>query len=361
MQAVDSPEKLIVSSAQQLSAKRADRMDWIDYAKGFAIILVVFRHAVVGFERAGLEVPTSLFNIQEFFFNFRMPVFFILSGIFLQRAVSKMSPQKMLKKKVTTLLYPYFLWTTVFITLQIVLSDYTNATRSWKDYAFILTQPRNLDHMWYLLALFNTNVLFILLHKLNGKYRVVHLFISVALHLISYVVRDYSLFSDLLYHYIFLFIGTAVSDLLFRQDVEGGLTKKSMIAQFMAMLPVFVAGQLLWLTYKESIEALLLPNLVIILIASYTFYLFVKLMWTFKVFTSLTIIGRHSLYIYILHLFVISAFRIICMKVFGVENVYLLVMGSLILGLTIPVIFFKLTKNYGASYLFSLEKPRQRL
>jgi len=52
--------------------------------------------------------------------------------------------------------------------VQIFLNNYTNSNRSWIDYTYILYQPRNLDQFWYLPALFNATVIYIIIKvKLN--------------------------------------------------------------------------------------------------------------------------------------------------------------------------------------------------
>ena len=63
----------------------ANRYNWIDYARGIAIILVVYRHSFEGIKRAGFS--TANYHFLEYaniiFFSFRMPLFFIVSGIFI--------------------------------------------------------------------------------------------------------------------------------------------------------------------------------------------------------------------------------------------------------------------------------------
>jgi fucose 4-O-acetylase-like acetyltransferase len=68
---------------------QARRLFWVDYAKGIAIILVVYRHILIGIERSGIEVSVWLRNANEMVYSFRMPLFFILSGIFISRTISR--------------------------------------------------------------------------------------------------------------------------------------------------------------------------------------------------------------------------------------------------------------------------------
>ena len=153
-----------LSKGLNLPALQRSRLHWVDYLKGIAIILVVYRHILIGMDRsAGFIIPAYLFNANNIFFSFRMPLFFILSGIFLTGSLARRTPGTLLLQKFENLFYPYLIWATIQVTLQIVMAHYhlTNADRSLKDYGYLFYQPENLDQFWYLPALFNTTMVFI--------------------------------------------------------------------------------------------------------------------------------------------------------------------------------------------------------
>lgn len=337
------------------------RMEWVDYARGIAIILVVYRHTMVGLKRSAQDVPTFLYNIQEFLVNVRMPVFFVLSGIFLSRSLLNKSGSDLIKKKATSLLYPYVLWTVILITMQIFLSTYTNSKRTAADYLYIITQPRELDHMWYLLALFNTSLVLILLSSWAIKYPLLHLLLAVLLHFVSIFVNEYSLLSDLLYYYVFLAIGVQVSNTILEYDKKDNRT---ITKWFFAALPFFIGGQLFWWYniepgYEPKYHIYLLPFLIIILVACFIFYCGCRLLYNAGIAKWLNLVGKSSLHIYILHILVISSFRIIFLKVFGITNVYFLICGSLLFGIGLPILAYLLTRKWPPiQYLFTLEKPK---
>ena len=333
------------------SIPSARRMGWVDFAKGLAIIFVVYRHSIVGIERSGREVSELIYFFQEVVFNFRMPVFFVLSGIFLQRAMVKRTSTKIFIQKIKTLLYPYFLWSVIFISIQIVLSDYTNSQRTIKDYSYILFQPRNLDHMWYLLALFNTSWLLLLLNRLFNKTPVIHLVLAFILHMLSYKVSSMSLISDVFYHYIFLVIGVQISPLLFRTYRDG---PKDLKFKLVLLLPLFIAGQYFWLNNKLSGQVFYAMQLVIILFACYYFYLFCRLANDSLFSRTIARIGKYSLYIYILHFLIIASLTIIIEKIWPFYPVEVLLLLSLGLGIVLPILIFKFGEGFGIRYLFSL-------
>lgn len=350
------------SSVGKLSAhKSSKRMEWVDYARGIAIILVVYRHTMVGLKRSAQDVPAFLYNIQEFLVNVRMPVFFVLSGIFLGRSLLNRSKTELIKKKATTLLYPYVLWTVIFITMQIFLSTYTNSKRTTTDYLYIITQPRELDHMWYLLALFNTSFLLILVSRWMIKFPLLHLSLALLLHFTYILFNEYSLLSDLLYYYIFLAVGVQASSIITSYDKKDN---KTIIKWFLITLPIFIGGQLFWwynieAGYEPRHNIYLLPFLLIILIACFVFYCGCRLLYNAGIARWLNLVGKSSLHIYILHILVISSFRIIFLKIYGITNVYFLIGGSIIFGIGLPILVYLLTKKWPLiHYFFSLEKPK---
>ena len=65
-----------------ISGPSTPRVDWVDYAKGICIILVVMMHSTLGVEKAAGEL-SWLNGFIEWARPFRMPDFFLISGLFL--------------------------------------------------------------------------------------------------------------------------------------------------------------------------------------------------------------------------------------------------------------------------------------
>lgn len=84
-----------VTKGFNLSILKEKRFTWIDYLRGVAIILVVYHHVRVGIERSNIIVPQILVDANMIFYSFRMPLFFILSGIFISKAFQKNQQPKL--------------------------------------------------------------------------------------------------------------------------------------------------------------------------------------------------------------------------------------------------------------------------
>ncbi len=87
------------------------RVDWVDYAKGICIVMVVMMHSVLGVEQAA-DRTGFMHAVVEFARPFRMPDFFLISGLFLSRVIDR-DWRTYLDRKVVHFAYFYVLWVTI--------------------------------------------------------------------------------------------------------------------------------------------------------------------------------------------------------------------------------------------------------
>jgi uncharacterized membrane protein YcfT len=87
------------------------RIDWVDYAKGICIVMVVMMHSVLGTELAAGQ--TGFMHLLVAFAKpFRMPDFFLISGLFLALVIDR-DWRTYLDRKVVHFAYFYALWVTI--------------------------------------------------------------------------------------------------------------------------------------------------------------------------------------------------------------------------------------------------------
>src|SRR5262249_51468445 len=92
----------------------------VDYAKGFCIVMVVMMHSTLGVEaEAGRE--GFMHYVVAFATPFRMPDFFLISGLFLARVVDR-DWRTYLDRKVVHFFYFYLLWTAMWFVVKAPLS-----------------------------------------------------------------------------------------------------------------------------------------------------------------------------------------------------------------------------------------------
>src|SRR6266478_288199 len=89
----------------------AARLDWVDYAKGICIVMVVMMHSVLGVELAAGETG-FMHPLVAFAKPFRMPDFFLISGLFLSVVIDR-DWRTYLDRKVVHFAYFYVLWVTI--------------------------------------------------------------------------------------------------------------------------------------------------------------------------------------------------------------------------------------------------------
>ena len=94
-----------------MSLPHTERIDWVDYAKGFCIVMVVMMHSTLGVE-AALGREGWLHYAVAFAKPFRMPDFFLISGLFLARVIER-DWRTYLDRKVVHFAYFYVLWVTI--------------------------------------------------------------------------------------------------------------------------------------------------------------------------------------------------------------------------------------------------------
>ena len=99
------------SATGRPAVRTAGRIDWVDYAKGICIVMVVMMHSVLGVEKAADQ--TGFMHLFVMFAKpFRMPDFFLISGLFLAVVIDR-DWRTYLDRKVVHFAYFYVLWVTI--------------------------------------------------------------------------------------------------------------------------------------------------------------------------------------------------------------------------------------------------------
>jgi len=349
------------------------RLHWVDYLRGLAIILIVYRHVLIGIQRAHIEVANYLVQANMVFYSFRMPLFFILSGIFISKSLKKNSPGKLAGIKFENLVYPYLIWTFIQISLQIALNPVTNSNRSFIDYSYIFYQPRNLDQFWYLPALFNATMVFMLLKVKVGLTSWMQLVFGIILYFVSPYFQGVSMISDWMAFYFFFALGDAISDLMFRKESMRIFRNNGTL---LVLIPVFFLSQWYYLAhhFDEFIGSpkLSSPNyfthitdqvsfILIALIGCFSMFILAFRMQEWKILPFLRVIGFHSLYIYVMHVIVTASIRLSLIIFFHVTNPLIILGASIAFGVTVPIIFYNmLIKDGPLWFLFYYHKKTDK-
>ena len=133
--------------------ERNQRLEWVDIAKGICIMLVVLMHSALGVEKVGGQ-PAWLHGFIDWAQPFRMPDFFLISGLFLAARIDR-PWARYLDSKVLHFAYFYVLWYNIQFLLRVpglVADSGIEATATL--YLSKYVQPFGTLWFIYLLAVF---------------------------------------------------------------------------------------------------------------------------------------------------------------------------------------------------------------
>lgn len=139
------------------------RIDWIDTLKGIAMFFVIWGHCL----------PNNKFSIRKYIYSFHMPLFFMASGLTCHKDLD-LDFKTFLKKKVKSLLIPYFIISIIGIFIFAILFK-LGIVKNFNLYNSILgifysnnnVFKAPIGQLWFVTTLFLTHVLFYILNKIS--------------------------------------------------------------------------------------------------------------------------------------------------------------------------------------------------
>ncbi|SNS49264.1 acyltransferase family protein [Antarctobacter heliothermus] len=158
----------------------AGRVLWLDRAKGLGIVLVVFGHAWLGAQAAGLLPADRLFHtVEKLIYSFHMPLFFLLSGVTFEASARRRPLLRGARDKALRLLWPLLLWTYVFAAFRYLAGGAVNSPMALADLFTSPLPPQ--DHLWFLWALFLIQMLGLVIAVPGGRPRPTWVWLALAL------------------------------------------------------------------------------------------------------------------------------------------------------------------------------------
>jgi len=342
---------------------------WIDYDKGISIILVGFGHCYLTLNGHGLALSSyPFFNyINTLLYGFRMPLFFIISGLLVGKSLNKKGASGYIGDRVNNILYPLFVWGTIQITIQLLAARYTNNGATPLNYLYLITDPRQNGHFWYLNALFFIGCYYALLKSKLKVSPVAQLVFGFILYSVSAYFKlnglDFGFLNDICEYYVFFALGDVISKIML---AEGNIERFSSWKIFLPLICVFAVVQYYFtrdnikpttfgIQYTEYNHPFLF--LFEALIGCVTSVSFSFLLQKYRALTFLRIVGYHSLFIYCMQIIVMSFVRIVCMNVFHIYYVPALVLIVWTSGIILPIFFYNLCLKYNLWWLYTYKKP----
>jgi fucose 4-O-acetylase-like acetyltransferase len=338
-------------------ATAQQRYPWVDYAKGIAIILVVYRHMLGGYERMGIEIAEYYSVAQQSVYNFRMPLFFLLSGIFIRKSLIKRTTSEFVNYKANTIMYPYVVWATLQLAIQILFSRYTNGEKDLYSFAYILYAPRELDQFWFLYTIFNITIIYALTYRYARINATGQLVLAMVFYYLSTLptVQSVGLLHDTLQYYLYFALGSWFARFILDEKKS---TRLFSVTTFVVLAIVFLVSQWYWIQNPSLRLEQPFVFAVIAIIGSIFIINLSFLLGQAQVLKPLKTVGRHSLYIYIMHVILLGLARALLVNILGLTEAVPLMLLSMVVATVGPILVYQFCVNNRMWMLFSFRRPK---
>jgi uncharacterized membrane protein YcfT len=320
------------------------RIDWVDYAKGICIVLVVMMHSTLGVEKAAGSL-SWMHNFIDWAKPFRMPDFFMISGLFLASRIDK-PWREYLDSKVVHFLYFYVLWLfiqTVFKACLICGLD--GAIEASKVFLTGFVEPFGTLWFIYLLPMF-----FVLVKALR-QVPPLAVFLVSAVLLAARIDTGWLIIDEFSSRFVFFFVGYWLSKNIFAFAAEVDAKPKYLI----------LAGLIIWgaanyVMVHAGLSTLPGLNLLLGLVGACAVVSVGVLLSKFRQTESLRYLGQNSIVIYLSFFLFMAVSRTTLLKFMPSLNlgwVSLIVTACAVIG---PVLLFWTTRATKLSFLFNRPK-----
>ncbi len=322
------------------AAPRQTRIDWVDYAKGICIILVVMMHSTLGVEKAMGETGV-LSSFIEWARPFRMPDFFLLSGLFLARRIEAPWP-RYADTKIVHFAYFYVLW----MSIQFLLKGYgiymeQGVSGVIQQYLLGFIEPFGTLWFIYLLAVFFA------VTKLLDKVPALAIFAVAALLEALPIHTGWTLIDEFASRYVYFYAGFWLARHVFSY---AGLVARMPVLPLMAALGVWgiVNGALVFGGWSQS------PGIGLALgfIGAAAVIAMGVLLSRTRMAEPIRYLGSNSIVVYLAFFLFMAVSRSVLIRFapeLGVDVIALLVTAAGVLG---PVVLHLMVRHTALKFLF---------
>ncbi len=314
------------------------RIDWVDAAKGLTMTLVVMKHATYNDAAVLHQVPYIFNFLCEFTIPFRMPLFFLVAGLFAMRAL-KSDTRQFIDSKVLHFLYFYLLWSVIQIGLKIVLPHDSEWAVSYKDLLLIPLEPFGL--LWFIYAL---SVFFVLMRLLRDVRKPIVIGFALALYF-SNLNTGWTMPDEFAHRFIFFVCGVYGAPYVFQMAEWARTHMRQALAASAALL--IAVG---FIVFSGAVDYRVMELLTGFIGGSATLMLVVMLVargWG----GLLTYIGSRSLYVFLAFFLPMAATRTLLVKL-GVLNGDLLTLACIVMAVGMPLLAYRIVKDTPLAFFF---------
>ena len=349
-----------------------NRIDWVDYAKGFCIIFVVMMHATLGVEKHAvlkeLAEPgaTGWMNyIVTFAQPFRMPDFFMISGLFLGLVIGR-SWLRYFDRKVVHFAYFYVIWLAIQFAFKSLgwISQGVPVSEIGGSFLLALVEPYGT--LWFIYML---PVMFIATRLLSKIHWLIVLGGAILLE-VAPIHTGSLLVDEFASRYVYFFAGYALAQPIFK--LAGWAQENIGKALGYLGLWALINGFFTFTAMPQELESLFaaanrqiptnMAQLPIISLAlgaagAVAVVCLCAVLSRFKMADFLRYLGQHSIVVYLAFFAPMIITREVLLKFapgLGLGNISLIVLFASVIGPVIAYEFTRITGWFG--FLFARPK-----
>ena len=318
------------------------RIDWVDYAKGFCIIFVVMMHSTLGVEKAA-GAESWMHAVIEFAAPFRMPDFFLISGLFLARVIDR-DWRDYLDRKLVHFAYFYVLWLVIQFAFKMpgFIAEF-----GWDGAVgqFLLAFVNPFGTMWFIYVL---PIFFVTAKLLRNT--PIWLVIAVAAVLqMAPVETGWTVIDQFAERFVFFYIGYVAAGPIFR--FADWIKANDANAVTILLIWAMINGGLVFNGYAG------LPgiSLVLGLFGAVAVVTVSALLSKFDLMAPLRYCGRNSIAIYLAFFLPMAAARVMLLKLGIVDDIGTVAVIVTAAGVAGPLVLHALVKGTPLRWLF--ERP----
>lgn len=297
------------------------RLEWLEYIRGGAILLVVLGH---------LTLINGVGVYSEIIYLFHMPLFFAISGFLYgyKELKSIRKPQDLIRKKLISLGIPYLIFSTIYICFNMVMQRFvqTNTITSIKNFFTLLWNP--VGQYWFVWVLL---IYFIIVSFLGNTYSrlkvltIISFFVALSEKNMMKDLRT-TYHNGLAYFFYFSFAAMLGYNFTKRKNKEFCLNIKTVVIFLISgMTFAFFAWK------KVFLETSVLQMMILRVMGSVAFSTSVICMTRIAIIKKgLMKIGKYSWYIFLFHSYFLCFVRSILKRIIPAGNVLIEVLVGLI-------------------------------
>ncbi len=323
-----------------VNSRLTSRIDWVDYAKGICIILVVMMHSTLGVEKATGAI-SWLHPFIDWAKPFRMPDFFMISGLFLSSRINK-PWREYLDSKVLHFFYFYVLWLFIQTIFKACLACGLNGVvDASKVFTMGFVEP--FGTLWFIYLL----PVFFIVTKACRQWPPALMFLIGALLLSARIETGWLMIDEFASRFVFFYSGFWLAKYILAFAAQ--VNSKS--------IAVILSGLMIWgaANYQmvhAGLSDLPVINLVLGLIGASAVISTGVLLSKFKISNVLRYCGQNSVVIYLAFFLFMATSRSVLLHLFPQSDLGLISLVVTASGVIGPVLLFWLTRNTKASFLF---------